>query len=553
MLRIAVLFFALPALGAGPYAVIDGPKGRIQAPLFSRSRASLPVAQVGARTVTLADLAAAIAASHEDRRAAAKGKKDFTPVLDRLIGVRLLVQEAEAMGLDELEPLQRELRAYKDVALREQLQAIAVRRARADAKEVRRLYREATRHSTIRSAIFAKEEDAKAVVKEPAAAFDGLIRKAVAAKTALGGEVQTLSPKAGVLPPIVEAVRPLSPGQVAGPIRVPQGYVVLRVQSVEHRPDPAARREAQERALASAKARKLTRYYARLIARYGRIDRALVDALDFEAKEPGLAALAKDPRPVATIEGEEAITVAELAAELRRAFFHSMERAIASKRVNDRKREALDSLLSKRLVALQVARLKLAESPAHRQAMALRRDQLLFSMFVQRAVLPEVKVTDAELLRYYDEHKAELTFPAFYALHSLSFETQRAAQAAFDQLKGGADFKWVKANADGQVPLQRRAFDLDGAPLSTRGLTPDVAAALAGAQSGDLRLMEKGGQHFVLFVRQVTPASVQPFEKAREALVPKVRDELVNKVMQEWVARLRKAHAVKVFITRITS
>jgi parvulin-like peptidyl-prolyl isomerase len=368
-----------------------------------------------------------------------------------------------------------------------------------------------------------------------------------------GASAQIISAKHQALPQVLEALRPLKAGGLAGPVRVDKGFAVLRVEGLRHPEDPAVREQAAEQALAAAKAAALRKHYTRLVARYAHVDEKLLDALDFEAKEPGFAALEKDGRELVAFSGGGKISVSDLAAELRRAFFHSVEGAAQAQRVNRLKADALDAIVSRRLIALEVARLKIADSAGYRTALAERRDQLLFSAFVQRAVLPDVKMTDADLMSWYQAHQSEHSYPAFYNLVSLAFTSHRAAQAALDQLRAGADLGWIKANAEGQVPADKRAIDLDGVPLSARALTPEVASAVAGAQTGDLRLLEQDGQHVVLLVQKFTPAAAQPFADARAAIEPKVRDELINKALDEWIARLRKAHAVQVFITRIVS
>ena len=72
---------------AAAWALVEGPQGTVKAELFSAEHASLPVAKVDNRIVTLQELSDALSAAHEQHSPAAThgGKKDFSPVLDRLM------------------------------------------------------------------------------------------------------------------------------------------------------------------------------------------------------------------------------------------------------------------------------------------------------------------------------------------------------------------------------------------------------------------------------------------------------------------------------------
>jgi hypothetical protein len=558
VLSLLIIAGSSPLRAAEVYALVQRPSGVVKAPLFAPEQASLPIARVGERTVTLSELAEAIGTWHQANVKSEKqaGKKDFKEILDRLIGVRLIVQEAQAMGMDDIDSIKADLAQYPQTAMREQLQRRAVKGVKADPSEVKRLYRDAVREWKLESALFNTEEDAKALVAAAKAGqpFSALVRKAVAEKKARSGTGAAYFDRSKMLPQVVVVAERLKPGEVSAPIQVAKtGFAVVHLIGERYPENANARAAAQQQGLAKAKAEKLRAYYDALVKRYVKVDEALFAAIDFEAKEPGFAALEKDQRALAKVEGGKPITVADLAGEARQAFFHSVEQAIESKKVNAKKADFLDALMSRQVVALEGARLKLAETPEYKKALSDHRDQLLFAAFVTRVIIPDLKIGEAELTKYYEDHKTEFSYPAFYRLQSLAFTSHKAAQAAFDKLRAGTDFKWLQTNADDQVPVDERAFELDGSVVSANSLLPAVAKAVAGARSGDVRVAEYKGQHFVIVVAQVTPPAPQPFADTREIIAPKVQIEALNKAMGDWIQKLRKAHDVKVYITAIVS
>lgn len=121
------------------------------------------------------------------------------------------------------------------------------------------------------------------------------------------------------------------------------------------------------------------------------------------------------------------------------------------------------------------------------------------------------------------------------------------------KLKEGTDLNWLRANADGQVPEDKRDVDFNGTTFSERSLPPELLSKLAGAKSGDVRLYARGGQTHLVVVKQVTPAQPQPYSQVRTAIAEKLSGEKVNKAIDEWVGKLRKAHDVKVYLAQIGS
>ena len=121
-----------PLARADVTAVVQGPNGTVRTSIFSEQNAMLPIAQVEDRVVTLQDLSDALAATHQAHGAMAEtkkslegGKKDYTPVLDRLIGTRLIALEAREMGIADLPEINEEMAGFREASLREALRTDA--------------------------------------------------------------------------------------------------------------------------------------------------------------------------------------------------------------------------------------------------------------------------------------------------------------------------------------------------------------------------------------------------------------------------------------------
>jgi parvulin-like peptidyl-prolyl isomerase len=552
----------LKPAAAAPACRATRVEGGLQVPLFAPESEDCAVAVVGEETIPLRDLAAALEWGHVTRpRGAGAGDArpgmDFGPALDRLVATRLLAQEAREMGLDDDPDFRAQVEQFRQARLRTAVQQVAAKGVKPDPAEVERLYREAVREWKVASVLLDKEEDAKALEAALRAGgkLEPLAKKIVAEKKGRGdGKAQYLSRK-HMLPEILAAVKGAKQGAPVGPIKVPAGWVVLRVDGTRHPAnDAAARADARARSLARMEREAVRRFYLALVAKHAKVDEKLLGQLDLEAKgEEGYKALMADERPLATIRGERPVTVADVAREIAMKFFHGIASPIEQHRVNPFKDEAFEKILGSRLFAREAAARKLDQRPEYRRAVEEYERALAFNTFVEKVVAPDVKVTEEDALRTYEEQKASYTAPEMFKLDGFAFANARDAQAALQKLKGGTDFAWLRSTAPGQVEPEKRGLQFDGRTVSAATLPPDLAKALAGAREGEYRLYApRDVEVYVVKVVDHAPPQTQPYVEARETIAKKLYNDRLAAAIGDYAAKLRKAQRVEVLITRVS-
>jgi len=523
---------------------------RVRVPLADDRFAQVPLATVDDEVVTVDDLREVAAATHASRAEGKAARMDFAGLLDRLVTVRLLTAEARSMGIDDLEEVKRALDANRQAARTEALRRRAVAGVKADPAAVERRYREVAVEWKLRSVLFQKQEDATrfGAALAGGADFDALATRAAADKVGRAdGGAQWLK-TTELQPEVVAKLAALKPGEASAPFATGKGFTVVRLDERRQGDDPALRAQVESALKGEAVARALADYYAGLKRKHVTVDQAVLKSVDFDAPRPGFPALQSDARVVARIKGQKPITLGDVATEVIRPLFHGVESAQKEKRLDKDKAEALDSLISRRLVVVEAARLKVDEQPEVKRQLAQFETNLLFSSFIDRVILPELEVPDEALKAAYEARKKEFSFPAFYALEALVFADAGRAQAALKSLQSGTDSKWLKVNADGQVAPAAGAPLLDGSTVSATKMPEELRKALAGAKAGDFRIHEQGGQHFVISVKAVTPERTRSFEEAVDDVRPQVLNKALQQKIDEWVAKLRPAHGVKVFM-----
>ncbi|HEU4382184.1 MAG TPA: peptidylprolyl isomerase [Anaeromyxobacteraceae bacterium] len=524
--------------------------------LFAESSEQVPVARVGGEAIAMRELADGLATTHQSHGTAAHaGKRDALVILDRLVDLRLIVIEARAMGISELPEYRARVEAYRDTTLRDVLKEGYTRPLRPDPKKVEKVYQDAVRHWRVRSLLFASEADARdfAARLKGGAKFDALASEALAAKKAHGSGQSELLPEKKMLPEVLAEVRKLSPGQVAPLIKVGTGFAVVLLEGQEYPDDPAKRAEAEWSVLQARHNEELVRQYQLLVEKYAQVDRALFKKLDIEAKKPGLEALLKDQRPLVRIQGEKPVTVGDLAQEIRGTYFHGAETGPEGKTkraLNLRKQSSLDNLLGRRLFTKEALARKVQDTPAFRYRMEDYQRSLLVSAAIERAVVPEVKVSQADVEAYYQAHKAEYTYPEFLRVEGLVFGDAGNAEATLKKLRAGTDFQFMARNADGRVDPAAAQLHFDGV-LSAGELPPEVKKSLAGARSGEYRIHRDENEYHVVHVVEQIPPRPQPLEEVRADVERRAQAEKLGQAVKDWVARLRKAYPVEVYVARV--
>jgi parvulin-like peptidyl-prolyl isomerase len=541
-------------------SAVPAPYFQLEAPLFSEDFASVPVASVEGDIVTLRELTGVISSAHESMSPDAKaGKRDVGPLLNRIVDGRVLALEARDMGIDELPECVAARDEFKAKLGMDLLRARALQPVGKDPADVERIYREAVREWKVRSVLFVKEKYAKAFAQavRGGKSFEKEAAVAVADKRldrkAQGGDVASWLPRAQMLPHVLAALQKLKLGETSSPIFVPDGYAVMKVEEERFPENKAARAEAERTSKVDREKAALQKYYDGLVKSYATVDRKLLKSLDFDAPKPGMEALGKDQRVLAQIKGGKPITVADLTAGLGQSYFHGVSIAQKGKKVNKLKESVFDALLSARVVPLEVKRQQIEQTPEFATRLTQWERQYLFSKFVDTAIVPSVKIDDALLRKYYDEHKSEFTYPAFYTLESIAFTNAKDAQSAVDRLRSGTDFKWLNANADGKAPRAEVKDPVEGT-LSAAAMPKGLADALAGASKGDCRPYAAGEKlHFAIHVIEAFPSSEQPFEQARDGIRERVFGDEVLKAIKNWAEKARANRDVKIFIKKIGS
>ena len=513
------------------------------------------VATVNEEPISLEELNRAIAASHTSRPKGEKaGRIHYSEIMDRLINTRLILLEAKNMGLDELPEIKDAVAKYSREALIEFLLKFYVKDIEADEEDIERLYKDIVKEWKLKSIRFKKEKDAKDADAQLKAGgdFDEVVKKAVEWGVAEADVDSVYLKTKDLAIPVAEIVAEMEPGSVSPVLSIgKKGFIIFKLEDVRYpqETDPAARQQAQRQALDQKRVEAVRNYYDELRQRYAKVDEPLLDALDYESKEPGFDKLLQDQRVLVAIKDQDPITVGDFTQAVKDEFYHGIELAVETKKINIKKAKILENKLQRKLLLQEALRQGIDKTDGYRQKVKEYENAVIFGMFIKKAVAPDIKLTLDELRKYYKEHAEIYTDPEMMRIKSLVFGKRSDAVEALDKLKRGTDFNWLGSNAEGQVdPNTRGLLKLEGKPVTVKSLPDRVKKALTGSRAGDFRLYESPDSHFyVLYIYDIIPARQQPFEAVRPEIAETVYKEKTKQMVELWAAQLRDYYPVEIY------
>jgi len=540
-----VLGFCVPSpavQGAAKLPVVDGKEA---------------VARVNGEPIFLADLLDQLASLHQGvaEPQAKVHRPDPQALLDRLINVRLILQEARNIGLDE----QPEVAGQLDTMRMQVIRGLLAKRvvnavAEPDPDAVSRIYRDLVREWKVGSVLFEREDDARgfAAAVENGGDFDGLAKEVKDTGAAKGAEVGKYERATNFRPEVAEVLKKLKVGEVGGPVKLDNGYAILKLVDERYPDDPKAQEQAEAMVLQGRQQDALHTYMEDLRERYVTVDQKVFDTLDFDAGPENLDRLRKDDRVVATVKGSGQVTVADLTAAVEKKFYHGIESAMERKRVDEEAPGILDKMLLERAALVEAKKYDLENTDAYKDAMREQLNGLLFASFIKKVVNPDIKITEQDLRRYYDEHVGDYTSPEMLRIDGLAFARRADAEAALGRLRQGTELRWIRENAEGQATRDQfpGLLTFGGMPLAVPTLPEGVQKALAGAAPGDDRFYAApDGPYYILHVRDRIAPEPRPYEAVRKELGPQLAERKQEEALKDWGQKLRAASEIEVFAT----
>ena len=545
----------------------DGSMEVLQVPLFSEKYAQTPVAMVNEEPITMKEFMVEIATMHNAMGdAETPASRSFTKLLDRLITIKLVKQEALNIGFDQTPSVQKQVEEFALKTLIKQLLARKIEGLQPDEETVESLYKQMALEVKTVTYRFHQQSDAEAFLDDLHAGEDFIVLadKMVADGKAQGGGESEYQKLNDLLPNVAKAVFNMEPGAVSEVFKGTNDFLVFKLEDRRAYEDPAARLAARNRAL-QQKADKVQRVYlSELIDKYATFDDDAMSLVDFEKiadKNPDesrtevITRLQGDQRPLVTItNGKEivSITVSDIAEALKAEMYHGVDSKINGSQMNNQKFGFIQNKLTAVTGRMEAEEQKIHLSAEYLEKIEKFEERVLFDTFVAKAVVPGLVVKEEDVRRYYYNHLEDYASPLMLKMKSLAFTNKENAQDALKKLQAGSDFKWVSANMTGLADAEdAKVLSLGGSLLAVTALPHDLQHEVVGARQGDMFFYAgPDNLYYTLVVDSAFPPEAKTYEEVRQEIGKIVYGQVVNDALEEWVVKLKEVYETEIFLVQ---
>ncbi|MEK6743303.1 MAG: peptidyl-prolyl cis-trans isomerase, partial [Nitrospirota bacterium] len=530
-------------------------------PLISSVDGDRPVAVVNAEPITIEDLRSAVSDAHQrrkdDKAEEQQGMRmNVDRFLKRLINATLVVQEAESMGLAEVPSVKEEMDRFSQITLRNLLRESLWKDLTVSEAEVTKYYEAAQEEMKITLVVFGKKNDARKAAARirKGAAFSDVVTGALRDGTAIGVEGGSFFRKDEIDPLIAKKLPGMKIGEVSPVLKMEKDkktvYGLFQLEEGRIVEDLKVK-EAARNILLTDRKKALLGTYLRSLYKIGiKTDVKIIKGLDYGPTGPGLEKLMQDDRVAVVISGEAPITVGDISAALEDKLYHGAKNASTAK-LAQLKQEAVEEILQKRLLYREALKRGVDRTELYQRMYRQHRRNFLFGTFIEKVVVPSIRVVDDDIQAYYRVHESDFRTSEMVRMRALAFDTRDAAALTLGKLKEGTDYQWIRTNAEGlrNEPAGEKLAFAQEQPVASKALPEDVRTAIEGGRSGDFRLYDgAGGTAYILQLLEVVPPQPLPVDNVKATIRAKVFGQKLESAMEAWVKRLSESSEINVYL-----
>lgn len=536
----------------------------LKAPIFSLDFTDTPVATVNEEVIRFGDFAQRIISMYQGMSDGEVASHDYGGLLERLVTVKLVVLEAKNIGIDETRSSMAQISGIKEKALTELLLLEQLKDTLPNMEDIEAVYKQVSQEVKLMTIQIDSQEDAQTFLEtyqaqgEFKALADALVAQGKASLSNDGDYTHINE----LLPNIKTEIAQLEIGSVSQIYTAStDAYLMFKLLDRRFVENQALYLKIQSKNLEIEKQSRTLEYVETLKEKYVRYNKDVKAVLEFETlknENPDLdlreylQQFRDDQRTLVSFEGadDQKITVAEVVTKINDSFYHGLEETVTATRLNAEKYKALYKAEFKITSMLEAKKLGLDKNRRYLESVEKFTTSLLFETFLEKAIAPEVSITEEEVRQRYNERLSDFSSPVMLKMRSLVFETEKDARVAFARLKSKSDFKWVSANSSGMVDKGTKGvLPFDSKLLSATALPESIQKKAALAGTGDVLLFADPEKFFyVLFVDMAYPPKPKEYESVKHQIGQLIYKEKFQQILGHWVSKLKEVYETEIYL-----
>jgi len=449
--------------------------------LSACGRRNKTLATVGSSKITLGEFEDAYQPPMipGDSAATLKGKTDL---LDRMVEQKLLVNEAQSLGLDKDPKLVQDLEELKkNILLQELYRDEILNKAKPSDSEIKNFYKRLGKEVKASHILVKTEEEAKKIAKalKEGSDFKQLVPQSIDRGSAQRGGDLGWFGWGKMVEEFQSAVFSMKPGQISKPVKSAFGYHIIRVDSLRDaqvKPYEEMKDQIKQQ-LSFTKPRELANKYISKLKEGAniKIKNELLSSLAAKQTPPALPQASPEElkKTVITYNGGS-WTVQKLFDNINRYMPGATDLS-----QSQRLKEQLEGIIVGDLLLARAKSKGLEQNPKIKAQLNKTKENMLAESVYKKGVERKVAIDPYQVKKYYQGNKKEFYQPLRAMVSIIAVPSKDQADELYQLLTKGADFaklareksidpskssggvlRWIEENDEEFPELSKMAFNL---------------------------------------------------------------------------------------------
>ena len=488
----------------------------------SLSQKENTLAIVNGEHITTDDLKYSLEVAHRREDLSSAGTLNLSQFILKLIDDRLIIQEAQNMGMEEYPEVQQAVQEY---ILRESVVRLhdeeIVQKVQLTEKDIIDYYKKSYESLTLGIIEFNSEEEAKVQLE--------LLKKG---NNFTGREI--VLNRNSIMPLFEDAISNLRTGEYSNVLKIRNKYYIVKLIDRKEAPveELESVRGSIDKAIRKRKESERSDEYLKYLRQQStiKIDKEILSAIKLDGKKEEKEKLSKDTRVVAEVNGSS-LTIGDFI-------------SIVIPNTTRSNEEILNDWIDRKIVDHE-ALSRHYEIKADLGNMVNRyKNQLLKNTFIKRVIAPQVTISEETLKDYYLNHQKKFTKPDSFKIQQITVKTLDKAQDILDNLQKGADFSWLAKRWSVDTSVENGG---EMGWLTESDIPKPVKEIVVTLKPGDVSpIIEIGALYSIIRLQDKREAEVEEFDKVKDAVYRACFEDQLNTILNKYVSQLKKDAEIKI-------
>lgn len=496
------------------------------------------LAFVDGQPITEEDFKYALTISHRREDLSSAGSMDLKNYIQKLIDDELIIQEARKSGMDKLPEVQQAINAY---ILRESVVRLhneeILKKVSITEKEIQEYYSNNYERFTIDYIETDTEEKAKEALSKLKNGEDfKLIAKTYSLPSSKdkSGEINLL--KSNMNPIFKDVIMNLKSGEISDIVNNKDKYFIVKL--IERKEAPEEEFNKFQKGIEKEIRKKKEKERSDNFLKYLRekmnlkVNRELLSEIKEITEKQEKDSSLIDKEVLVEINGEKVLSVEEFMKLIKSSRIKSTD-------------DLLNSWIERKLIDIEALNRHYEKDKDLKKMIYRYENQLIKKIFIERVILPQINITEADLKEYYENNQAEFLIPAKYRIQQITVKTIEEATEIEKNLRNGADFSWI---------AKRKSIDSESSRggeagwVAKRELPEPVRNIIKDLNIGELsQVIQVNSQYKIIKILEKQEEAIEEFERAKNDVTKAVYDNKFKEIVEKYVNQLKKDSEILVY------